>query len=183
MSTFLLYAQAGSVPPSLTALGDAIEIRELSDLASVEDTDQPTVVILGGSLVPANGKLSGLPQHATLLSVDGKAREAAEKADRLFLDLDDLASPEAQLRAIRSAARASGNALGARRARGEMDDMRGELQELNKIGIALMSERNLEDLLGMILTQARVLTNSDAGSLYLTETNEEGVEHLHFLRA
>ena len=183
MSTFLIYAQAGSVPPSVTALGDAVEIRELSDLASVEDTDQPTVVILAGSLVPANGKLSGLPQHATLLSVDGEAREAAEKADRLFLDLDDLASPEAQLRAIRSAARASGNALGARRARGEMDDMRGELQELNKIGIALMSERNLEDLLGMILTQARILTNSDAGSLYLTETNEEGVEHLHFLRA
>ncbi|MFV2007811.1 MAG: hypothetical protein ACC667_10210, partial [Longimicrobiales bacterium] len=183
MSTFLLYCQAGSVPPAVTSLGDTVEVRELSDLTSVEDTDKPTVVILAGSLVPEGGELSSLPQHATLLSVDGEAREAAEKADRLFLDLDDLASPEAQLRAIRSAARASGKALGARRARAQMDEMQGELKELNKIGIALMSERNLEDLLGMILTQARTLTNSDAGSLYLTETNEEGVEHLHFLRA
>ncbi|GMR11889.1 MAG: HD family phosphohydrolase [Gemmatimonadota bacterium] len=183
MSQCLIYAQAESVPPSVTSLGDAVEVRELSDLASVEDTDLPTVVLLDGSLVQDGGELSALPQHAMLLSVDGEAREAAENADLLFLDLADLADPQAQLRAIRSAARASGNALGARRARREMDDMRGELLELNKIGIALMSERNLEDLLGMILTQARILTNSDAGSLYLTETNEEGVEHLHFLRA
>lgn len=183
MTSFLMYAERGGVPEAVPSLGDGVEIREIDDLAAVEDDDQPIVVILTGSIVPDGGRLSDLPQHAILLSRDGAGREAAEKADRLFLDLDDLANAEAQMRAIRSAARASGNALGARRAREQMDDMRGELRELNKIGLALMSERNLEDLLGMILTQARTLTTSDAGSLYLTETNEEGVEHLHFLRA
>ena len=183
MTSFLMYAERGGVPEAVPSLGDGVEIREIDDLAAVQDDDQPIVIILSASIVPDGGRLSDLPQHATLLSRDGAGREAAEKADRLFLDLDDLADVEAQMRAIRSAARASGNALGARRAREQMDDMRGELRELNKIGLALMSERNLEDLLGMILTQARTLTTSDAGSLYLTETNEEGVEHLHFLRA
>ena len=183
MTSFFIYAPGGEVPQAATDLGDAVEIREVTGLASVEDTDLPIVVTLTGTLVQGGGTLSGLPQHAIILSLDGEGREAAEGADRLFLDLGDLANPEAQMRAIRSAARASGTALGARRAREQMDEMRGELLELNKIGIALMSERNLEDLLGMILTQARTLTNSDAGSLYLTETDEDGVEHLHFLRA
>ena len=65
----------------------------------------------------------------------------------------------------------------------ELERARAELRELNKIGIALMSERDPDKLLGLILTQARRLTTSDAGSLYLVEADEGGTERLHFLRS
>jgi HD-GYP domain-containing protein (c-di-GMP phosphodiesterase class II) len=67
--------------------------------------------------------------------------------------------------------------------RGQLDEAQAQLRELNKIGMALMSERDPEKLLGLILTQARTLTTSDAGSLYLVEEDEEGNERLHFLRS
>lgn len=67
--------------------------------------------------------------------------------------------------------------------RQELEQARAELRELNKIGMALMSERDPERLLGLILTQARRLSASDAGSLYLVEEDQEGSERLHFLRS
>jgi HD-GYP domain-containing protein (c-di-GMP phosphodiesterase class II) len=67
--------------------------------------------------------------------------------------------------------------------REELEHARAQLQELNKIGMALMSERDPQKLLGLILTQARRLSESDAGSLYLVETDKDGTERLHFLRS
>ena len=68
--------------------------------------------------------------------------------------------------------------------RRELEEARAQLMELNKIGMALMSEREPDKLLGLILTQARRLSSSDAGSLYLVETDEVGgLEQLHFLRS
>lgn len=67
--------------------------------------------------------------------------------------------------------------------REELEQARSELRELNKIGMALMSERDPQKLLGLILTQARRLSASDAGSLYLVEEDGDGTERLHFLRS
>ena len=64
--------------------------------------------------------------------------------------------------------------------REELEHARAQLQELNKIGMALMSERDPQKLLGLILTQARRLSDSDAGSLYLVETDPDCTERLHF---
>ena len=69
------------------------------------------------------------------------------------------------------------------RTREELAQARSALRELNKIGMALMSERDPDRLLGLILTQARTLTGSDAGSLYLVEEDADGKEVLHFLRS
>ncbi|MBW8887779.1 MAG: GAF domain-containing protein [Fibrobacteres bacterium] len=44
-------------------------------------------------------------------------------------------------------------------------------RQLNQVGIALMSERNLDTLLNLILEKAMELTGSDAGCLYLVETD------------
>ena len=67
--------------------------------------------------------------------------------------------------------------------RKELEQARSELRELNKIGMALMSERDPDKLLGLILTQARRLSASDAGSLYLVEEDPDGAQRLHFLRS
>src|SRR5215475_10250297 len=49
-----------------------------------------------------------------------------------------------------------------------------ELEELNRIGIALSETRDVDQLLGMILRKAREITGADAGSLYLVERGESG---------
>lgn len=49
-----------------------------------------------------------------------------------------------------------------------------DLKELMEICVALTTERNLLTLLESILTQARRITTSDAGSLYLVERRDSG---------
>jgi len=68
------------------------------------------------------------------------------------------------------------------RARQELEHARSTLEELSKVGMALMSERDPAQLFDLILTQARKLTLSDGGSLYLVE-EEDGVRYLRFLRS
>jgi HD-GYP domain-containing protein (c-di-GMP phosphodiesterase class II) len=54
-----------------------------------------------------------------------------------------------------------------------------ELEELNRIGIALSETRDVDQLLEMILKKAREITSADAGSLYLVERGE-GEARLRF---
>jgi HD-GYP domain-containing protein (c-di-GMP phosphodiesterase class II) len=66
------------------------------------------------------------------------------------------------------------------RARAETALRSREIGELTRIGVALGTERDLKTLLDQILTQARQITQSDAGSLYLVETPEQGARRLRF---
>ena len=67
-------------------------------------------------------------------------------------------------------------------AKRELKKARSALRELSKVGMALMSERDPAQLFDLILGQARALTISDAGSLYLVET--DGADRvLHFLHS
>src|SRR5213079_611772 len=66
------------------------------------------------------------------------------------------------------------------RARAEAASRSREIGELTRIGVALGTERDVKSLLDLILTQARRITSSDAGSLYLVETGDQGQKRLRF---
>ncbi len=51
-----------------------------------------------------------------------------------------------------------------------------ELEELNRLGIALSETRDVEQLLDLILKKAREITAADAGSLYLVEKRGASAE-------
>jgi signal transduction histidine kinase/BarA-like signal transduction histidine kinase len=55
-----------------------------------------------------------------------------------------------------------------------------QLEELNAIGVRLSGERDTKLLLDLILTKARTITRSDAGSIYLVEGSEDGTRRLRF---
>ncbi len=55
-----------------------------------------------------------------------------------------------------------------------------EMEELNRIGVALSSTRDIGTLLNLILQKAREVTNADAGSLYLVEHVTEAERRLRF---
>lgn len=54
-----------------------------------------------------------------------------------------------------------------------------ELEELNRVGIALSETRDVDQLLELILRKSREITSADAGSLYLVE-QVDGIEQLRF---
>jgi HD-GYP domain-containing protein (c-di-GMP phosphodiesterase class II) len=62
----------------------------------------------------------------------------------------------------------------------EAERTRMELFELNAVGVRLSAERDPVALLGLILSKAREITHSDAGSVYLVEEPEEGQPRLRF---
>ena len=55
-----------------------------------------------------------------------------------------------------------------------------EINELNRIGVALSSERDPQRLLNLILQASREITSSNAGSLYLVEDVSEKEKRLRF---
>ena len=58
-----------------------------------------------------------------------------------------------------------------------------EVDDLTSIGMALTTERDYNALLDLILLNARRLTSSDAGSLYLVETlDDEKQKHILMFR-
>ncbi len=84
------------------------------------------------------------------------------------------------LLALRSAFRASAAEARLRSLETQVARQEGDLSELTDIGILLATERNTDRLLEQILYQARRITVSDAGSLYLVEATPRGGPHLRF---
>ncbi len=82
--------------------------------------------------------------------------------------------------AIRAGFREAAARAETGRARAEAALRSREIGELTRIGVALGTERDLKTLLDLILTQARRITQSDAGSLYLVEESEQGAKRLRF---
>jgi HD-GYP domain-containing protein (c-di-GMP phosphodiesterase class II) len=80
-------------------------------------------------------------------------------------------------------ARAVINAFADLDASAELARLERELGELNAIGIQLSAERELDVLLQTVLTKAREITRSDAGSLYLVEEALDGERRLRFALA
>ena len=64
--------------------------------------------------------------------------------------------------------------------RAELRQAEREREELNRIGVALSSERDVDKLLELILQKSREITGADAGSLYLIEESAEGERQLRF---
>ncbi len=72
-------------------------------------------------------------------------------------------------------------AVRERAAREELETAEREREQLNEIGIALSSQRDVRELLNLILAKAREITRADAGSLYLIEEDAEGHRLLRFM--
>src|SRR5690348_5859296 len=89
-------------------------------------------------------------------------------------------APRELLVAVRAGYREAAARMETARARGEAASRSREIGELTRIGVALGTERDLKALLDLILTQARRITASDAGSLYLVETSDQGLKRLRF---
>jgi HD-GYP domain-containing protein (c-di-GMP phosphodiesterase class II) len=177
--------RADAVAPALeTSQVEARPVRQAKELMVADD--RPTVFLLDAesrsifpvdvmrSFVDAGGAIVALGRDGETDVPDGMPTE--------FLSgfLTQPTSPRRLLVAIRAGFREAAARAETARARGEAAQRAREIGELTRIGVALGTERDIKTLLDLILTQARRITQSDAGSLYLVETNENGDKRLRF---
>jgi HD-GYP domain-containing protein (c-di-GMP phosphodiesterase class II) len=160
-----------------------VEVRHVPALptpASLDPT-RPTVIVLDRTLAASAGGDAGwvrdLAAIAALVGL-GEVGET-EPPDDLPPDLltgflPGDASPGTVLAMLRGGFRHAASLVAERRAVAEEDARHRELTELTSVGVALSTQRDLLSLLELILNQARRITSSDAGSLYLTERPDAG---------
>ena len=110
-----------------------------------------------------------------LLGSDGELQQhgAADLEDELDVAVELLPLSDVRLHLLLARARGVAR-LRRDAAEGELlaDRYRYELDELNAIGRALSSQRDLDELLSLILEKARYVTGADAGSVFVVEKPE-----------
>jgi HD-GYP domain-containing protein (c-di-GMP phosphodiesterase class II) len=125
----------------------------------------PVAIIVAGEPAPTASAVKPVATHTSEVPSAGPlaalARSALEAA-RLRADL-------AATRRVVSASRSA------------LQQRESALSELQRVAIALSAERDADALQQLILTKSRELTCSDAGSLYLVETDSDtGNRRLRF---
>jgi signal transduction histidine kinase len=165
----------------------AVELRpvdrgELESALRGRRSGRPMVVLLDETLLGV--ELRPMPGHTLrvvgLLSPDAAAPVRARLGDTLSFLAAPQSEPEVLALGLRCAVREACHADHCLTLEAERRRLAGEITKLNRIGIALSTERDPERLLNFILTTARDFTASDAGSLYILERDEEGNRRLRF---
>jgi HD-GYP domain-containing protein (c-di-GMP phosphodiesterase class II) len=187
MKFLFLHPPTWSPGPVAAALAsEQVEVRAVATPAEAHGDDRPTAYLLDGptrrQVTPQ--LLTGLRDAGIAIVALGEPGEADVPedlpADVLGGFVRDPVGPRQLLVALRAAFRVSAAHKEQARTRAESAARLHELTELAEIGVLLTTEKNLDTLLDLILTQARRVTQSDAGSLYIVETDGPAVRRLRF---
>src|SRR5579863_667983 len=129
----------------------------------------------------SNYRVIGVVPAAGLGSVKTSASHGAKTAASVFAFVSCSASGEELEKTLGIAFENLELRARERNAREELESAEREREQLNEIGIALSSQRDVRELLNLILAKAREITRADAGSLYLIEDEGDGGRHLRFM--
>ena len=187
MRYLLLYTPAWSPTGVRPALESAqIEAREARVPRDLVVDERPTVFVLdpeSRAIFPVDALRAFVDAGGAIVALgrDGEPDLPAEMPSELLSGfVKQPVGPRQLLVAVRAGYREAASRLETARARAEAANRSREIGELTRIGVALGTERDLKTLLELILTQARRITSSDAGSLYLVETGDQGQKRLRF---
>jgi HD-GYP domain-containing protein (c-di-GMP phosphodiesterase class II) len=176
--------EPGGAAPALET--EQIERTTITSFTGLGD-DRPTVLLLDEMLrrlLGPQGLRTAADAGATIIAL-GAPGETDVPAELECLEVAPLflthpVGGRQLLAALKVGFREAAARIEAARARAEIAARSKEIGELTRIGVALSTERNYDVLLEMILTQARHITGSDAGSLYLVEGRDTPSPKLRF---
>ncbi len=187
MRYLLLYTPAWSPTGIRPALESAqIEAREARVPRELVVDERPTVFVLDSesrAIFPVDVLRAFVDAGGAIVALgrDGEPDLPGEMPSELLSGfVRPPVGPRQLLVAVRAGYREAAARMETARARSEAANRSREIGELTRIGVALGTERDLKTLLELILTQARRITTSDAGSLYLVETGDQGQKRLRF---
>ena len=133
-------------------------------LAGGPATASPAVLLVDSSLLERIGDPRAVRDDVVIVATDKDAGTAlGHRADLSLADIPNAAARHAVLRAASQLATARFAAV----------QSADEFQELSRIGIALMRERDRKALLRLIVAQGKRLTHSDGGALLLTSHDKD----------
>lgn len=189
MLTPLIHVPEGWAVPALdqlTAAGRA-EVVRVSSLPTLTSFDLERAHLV---LVPVDhavfASMSAVAAIAAVAGVigltttEGQSQEIAA-VEGLLSGLLATGTPADAARLTLHAGLRQGTTLLAARRASRFDARNiGDVRELALVGVALSTERDLDALLGLILTQARRIAAADAGSIFLVVKNRDGAPTLRF---
>lgn len=161
-----------------------LEVRHIAALPRLAELDRsrPTVIWLDDALLGASTpvSLAALAASVAIVAVGPPGHRAP--AEGIPLDvLAGFIAADAPARAIaatlQGAFRGAAALIAARRAEAGEAERHREVADLAQVGVALTTQRDLLQLLDTVLTHARRLSRSDAGSIYLVERGDEDAPH------
>jgi HD-GYP domain-containing protein (c-di-GMP phosphodiesterase class II) len=161
-------------------------VREIDQAKELTEEDRPTVFVLdagGRAAFPTDVLRAFVDAGGAIVALAAEGETDVPNTlptELLSGFVRHPAGPRQILVSVRAGFREAAARMETARARAEAAQRSREIQELTRIGVALGAERNLGTLLEQILTQARQITQSDAGSLYLVETTDQGSKRLRF---
>jgi HD-GYP domain-containing protein (c-di-GMP phosphodiesterase class II) len=129
----------------------------------------------------SNYRVIGVVPASGLGSVKASESQGAKAAASVFAFVSANASAEELEKTLGIAFENLQLLARERAAREELESAEREREQLNEIGIALSSQRDIRELLNLILAKAREITRADAGSLYLVEDEGESGRQLRFM--
>ncbi len=180
----LYYFRPSAIAPALRGLRGHYNLIALDrNLDRPPSWELPAVILFDGAKDDLHGLQKAAPKERgwrVIYLLDGDRGGPSRLGSRLFVLLPRRVSPVALRKAVESAFENLQSVEAQSRTRERVHQIAAELETLNKIGVALSAERNVDTLLELILTKSREITNADAGSLYLAEAEAASGKHLTF---
>jgi HD-GYP domain-containing protein (c-di-GMP phosphodiesterase class II) len=137
----------------------------------------PAALIADSAVLSQVGELRDLPTHLVILVADvGSAATLGHRADASLVGVGDTV---AKARVLEAACRLAASRFHAASLQREIARTDEEFRELNRIGTALMNERDRSALLKLIVSRGKTLTESDAAGVLFLRTDDDGVPRLY----
>lgn len=171
MQTLTLLHSA-SFPIGLYAealMRESIQPRAVPTLEALgTDSSALRVVLVDPQIVDRNGSVA-VDSRTAIVGVGLSEQPKWLKDDSLYLELPADPTTPALLNTVKRAYQYLFQKLRADQLETQLSDRTRELRQVSDVGIALATIRDHQVLLNVILTKARELSRSDAGSLYLLD--------------
>src|SRR5437764_6530181 len=150
--------------------GESIASQVLDSLEHLgSDGGGLRVVLVDPGIV--SGRPSRIDGRTAIVGIGLSEQPRWLTDDSIYFHLAENPSPAVLLNAVKRAYQFLYQKLRADQLERQLGDRTRELREVSAVGIALSAERDHSVLLTKILSKARELSRSDAGSLYLLDTS------------
>jgi HD-GYP domain-containing protein (c-di-GMP phosphodiesterase class II) len=171
LTTCTVYHGSGTTPDASDP-----RWRPAEELFAKPPGDEAGVLVVDASMLDHMGELSKLPRRVVFVAADETAQTALGRRARV--SIAGLSDPVAINRVIDAACLLACARLTSVHLRQRIARHKDEFREMGRISMGLMLERDRDALLRRIIDQGKRLTGSDAGGIFLTESDEHGVVSL-----
>jgi HD-GYP domain-containing protein (c-di-GMP phosphodiesterase class II) len=167
----LIHSKSFPIARYADAFGrESISPRLLESLEELPTDAHSLRVVLVDPAITGNGHAAAISDLRTAIVGVGLEEQPRWLTDEsVYFELPPDPSPSALARAVKRAYQFLYQKLRADQLERQLAERTHELRKVSEVGIALSAERDHSVLLTTILTKARELSRSDAGSLYLLD--------------